>query len=41
GNGENSPNNLPLHSSYYDFNDELINTGILLWAKIVINSLPK
>jgi hippurate hydrolase len=41
GNGENSPNNLPLHSAYYDFNDELISTGILLWAKIAINSLPK
>ena len=41
GNGESSPNNLPLHSAYYDFNDELISTGILLWAKIAINSLPK
>jgi|TARA_B110000483_G_scaffold93402_2_gene115090 hippurate hydrolase len=41
GNGENSPNNFPLHSAFYDFNDELLPIGISLWEKLVLNCLPK
>ena len=41
GNGKNSPNNFPLHSAFYDFNDELLPIGISLWEKLVLNCLPK
>ena len=41
GNGENSPSNFPLHSAFYDFNDELLPIGISLWEKLVLNCLPK
>lgn len=41
GNGENLPNNFPLHSAFYDFNDELLPIGISLWEKLVLNCLSK
>jgi Metal-dependent amidase/aminoacylase/carboxypeptidase len=35
GNGTQGPHGQPLHSSDYDFNDDLIAIGARLWARIV------
>ncbi|MGI9352634.1 MAG: amidohydrolase [Rhizobiaceae bacterium] len=40
GNGENGPNGQPLHSSDYDFNDELLSVGVDLWTSLVRDRLP-
>jgi hippurate hydrolase len=39
GNGMDGANNKPLHSSDYDFNDDLLPIGADFWAKLVKNRL--
>jgi hippurate hydrolase len=40
GNGKSGCVSSPLHSSSYDFNDELLPIGIEIWSKLVRNILP-
>ena len=40
GNGEKEPFSKPLHSSDYDFNDELLEIGSKFWVSLVENRLP-
>ncbi|OSQ51313.1 amidohydrolase [Marivita cryptomonadis] len=40
GNGEDGPHAQPLHSSDYDFNDELLPIGASMWAALVRDRLP-
>jgi len=41
GNGEKEPFSKPLHSTDYDFNDELLEIGSKFWVSLVENRLPK
>ena len=41
GNGEKEPFSKPLHSSYYNFNDDLIEIGRKFWVALVEDRLPK
>ena len=41
GNGEAGPCGQPLHSSDYDFNDDLLPIGAAFWAQLVRARLPK
>ena len=41
GNGENGPHGQPLHSSDYDFNDEVLTTGSAFWVQLVAERLGK
>ena len=40
GNGQTGCASSPLHSSSYDFNDELLPIGVKIWSKIVRKILP-
>ena len=40
GNGQTGCVSSPLHSSSYDFNDELLPIGVKIWSKIVRKILP-
>ncbi|MEM6481553.1 MAG: amidohydrolase [Pseudomonadota bacterium] len=40
GNGETGPYGQPLHASDYDFNDDLLDIGADLWARLVRDRLP-
>ena len=40
GNGQSGCVSSPLHSSSYDFNDELLPIGVKIWSKIVRKILP-
>ena len=40
GNGQTGCASSPLHSSSYDFNDELLPIGVKIWSKIVRKTLP-
>ncbi|CUK07519.1 putative hydrolase YxeP [Ruegeria denitrificans] len=40
GNGETGPHGQPLHSSDYDFNDELLSLGADFWTALARNRLP-
>ena len=40
GNGQNGCVSSPLHSSSYDFNDELLPIGVKIWSRIVRKILP-
>jgi hippurate hydrolase len=40
GNGEHGPNAQPLHSSDYDFNDDLLPIGASFWVELVRDRLP-
>ena len=40
GNGQTGFASSPLHSSSYDFNDELLPIGVKIWSKIVRKILP-
>ena len=40
GNGKSGCVSSPLHSSSYDFNDELLPIGVEIWSKLVRNILP-
>ena len=41
GNGVDDNNGRPLHSSDYDFNDQLLPIGVDFWAALVRDRLPK
>jgi hippurate hydrolase len=41
GNGVEAKNARPLHSSDYDFNDQLLPIGAEFWAALVRDRLPK
>ena len=41
GNGEKEPFSKPLHSSDYDFNDDLLEIGSKFWVSLVEDRLPK
>ncbi|MEM7441484.1 MAG: amidohydrolase [Pseudomonadota bacterium] len=41
GNGEAGPHGQPLHSSDYDFNDDLLAIGASFWASLVRDRLPE
>ena len=41
GNGEKEPFSKPLHSSDYNFNDDLIEIGRKFWVALVEDRLPK
>ena len=40
GNGQTGCASSPLHSSFYDFNDELLPIGIKIWSRLVRKILP-
>ena len=40
GNGQSGCVSSPLHSSSYDFNDELLPIGVKIWSSLVRNILP-
>ena len=40
GNGQTGCVSSPLHSSSYDFNDELLPIGVKIWSRIVRKTLP-
>ncbi|WP_226689091.1 amidohydrolase [Ruegeria arenilitoris] len=40
GNGETGPHGQPLHSSDYDFNDELLPLGVDFWTALARDRLP-
>ena len=40
GNGVDDNNGRPLHSSDYDFNDQLLPIGVDFWAALVRDRLP-
>ena len=40
GNGGDGPGGCGLHSSHYDFNDEILTTGTEFWAQLVLSQLP-
>ncbi len=41
GNGETGPHGQPLHSNDFDFNDELLSTGVTFWTALVRDRLSK
>ncbi len=41
GNGEHGPHGHPLHSSDYDFNDDLLGVGAKFWAALARDRLPE
>ena len=41
GNGEKEPYSKPLHSSDYDFNDDLLEIGSKFWVSLVEDRLPQ
>jgi hippurate hydrolase len=41
GNGEEGLSGRPLHSSDYDFNDQLLCIGAQFWAQLVRERLPE
>ena len=40
GNGQSGCVSSPLHSSSYDFNDELLPIGVKIWSRLVRKILP-
>lgn len=40
GNGGDGPGGCGLHSPHYDFNDDILSTGVTLWVELIRTALP-
>ena len=39
GGGQEESNNIPLHSPFYDFNDDILTIGAEFWTELVAQRL--